>query len=62
MYAINDKYEALIMSYLDGQCTSEEARELLLWVAESEENRLYFNAIKDQYEVWSRNSFKMSLK
>ena len=59
MYAINDKYEALIMSYLDGQCTSEEARELLLWVAESEENRLYFNAIKDQYEVWSLTDFAM---
>ena len=59
MYAINDKYEALIMSYLDGQCTSEEARELLLWVAESEEHRLYFNAIKDQYEVWSLTDFAM---
>ena len=59
MYSVNDKYEALIMSYLDGQCTSEEARELLLWVAESEENRLYFNALKDQYEVWSLTDFAM---
>ena len=59
MYSVNDKYEALIMSYLDGQCTSEEACELLLWVAESEENRLYFNALKDQYEVWSLTDFAM---
>ena len=59
MYSANDKYEALIMSYLDGQCSTEEARELLLWVAESEENRLYFNALKDQYEVWNLTDFAM---
>ena len=59
MYSVNDKYEALIMSYLDGQCSAEEARELLLWVAESEENRLYFKALKDQYEVWNLTDFAM---
>jgi len=59
MYSANDKYEALIMSYLDGQCSAEEAHELLLWVAESEENRLYFNSLKDQYEVWSLTDFAM---
>ena len=59
MYSVNDKYEALIMSYLDGQCTSEEACELLSWVAESEENRLYFKALKDQNEVWSLTDFAM---
>ena len=59
MYLVNDKYEALIMSYLDGQCSAEEAHELLLWVAESEENRLYFNALKDQYEVWNLTDFTM---
>ncbi len=47
------------MSYLDGQCSTEEARELLLWVAESEENRLYFKALKDQYEVWNLTDFAM---
>ena len=47
------------MSYLDGQCSAEEARELLLWVAESEENRLYFKALKDQYEVWNLTDFAM---
>ena len=59
MYSANDKYEALIMSYLDGQCSTEEARELLLWVAKSEENRLYFKALKDQYEVWNLTDFAM---
>ena len=59
MYSVNDKYEALIMSYLDGQCSAEEARELLSWVAESEENRLYFKSLKDQYEVWNLTDFAM---
>ena len=60
MYSANDKYEALIMSYLDGQCTSEDALDLLAWVAESEENRLYFNALKDEHEVWSLTDFAMT--
>ena len=59
MYSVNDKYEALIMSYLDGHCTAEEAHELLLWVAESEENRLYFKALKEQHEVWNLTDFAM---
>ena len=59
MYSVNDKYEALIMRYLDGQCSAEEAHELLLWEAESEEHRLYFNSLKDQYEVWNLTDFAM---
>ncbi len=59
MYSVNDKYEALIMSYLDGQCSAEEAHELLLLVAESEENRLYFKALKEQHEVWNLTDFAM---
>ena len=59
MYSVNNKYDALIMSYLDGQCSAEEAHELLLWVAESEENRLYFKSLKDQYEVWNLTDFAM---
>ena len=51
MNSVNNKYEALILSYLDGQCSAEEALELLSWVAESEENRLYFKALKDQKSV-----------
>ena len=59
MFSTNDKYEALIMSYIDGQCTSEEALELLAWVAESEENRLYFNSFKEQAEVWKLTDFAL---
>ena len=59
MYSVNNKYEALIMSYLDGQCTAEEAHDLLLWVTESEENRLCFKALKEQYEVWNLTDFAM---
>ena len=59
MNSVNNKYEALILSYLDGQCSAEEALELLSWVAESEENRLYFKALKDQNEVWNLTDFAM---
>ena len=59
MYSVNDKYEALIMRYLDGQCSMEEVHDLLLWVAESEDNRLYFNTLKDQFEVWNLTDFAM---
>ena len=59
MYSVNDKYDALIMSYFDGQCSAEEARELLLWVAESEDNRLYFKSLQDEHDVWSLTDFAM---
>ncbi len=59
MYSVNDKYEALIMSYLDGQCSAEAAHELLSWVAESEDNRLFFKSLKDQNEVWDLTDFAM---
>lgn len=56
MNSVNEKYEALIRSYLDGQCSQEEALELLSWIAESEENRIYFESMKD---VWSLTDFAM---
>ena len=59
MNSVNNKYEALITSYLSGQCTPEEALELLSWVAESEDNRLYFKSLKEQDEVWSLTDFAM---
>ena len=59
MYSVNDKYDALIMSYFDGQCSAEETRELLLWVAESEDNRLYFKSLQDEHDVWSLTDFAM---
>ena len=59
MYSVNDKYDALIMSYFDGQCSAEEACELLSWVAESEDNRLYFKSMQDEYDVWTLTDFAM---
>ena len=59
MNLVNDKYEALVRSCLDGKCASEEALELLSWVAESEENRVYFKSQKEADEVWSLTDFAM---
>lgn len=59
MNSVNNKYDALIMSYFDGQCSAEEAFELLSWVAESEDNRLYFKSLKDEHEVWGLTDFAM---
>lgn len=56
MNSVNEKYEALIRSYLDGQCTPEEALELLSWLAESDENRSYFESFK---EVWLLTDFAL---
>ena len=52
----NERYDALIRSYLDGQCSQDEALVLLSWIAESEENRDYFEAFKD---VWSLTDFSL---
>ena len=59
MNLVNDKYEALVKSYLDGNCPAEDALELLSWVAESEENRIYFKTQKDADEVWKLTDFAM---
>ena len=55
----NNKYDALIKSCLDGQSSAEDALELLLWVAESEENRTYFKTQKETDEVWNLTDFAM---
>jgi len=59
MNLVNDKYEALVKSYLDGNCPAEDALELLSWVAESEENRIYFKTQKGADEVWKLTDFTM---
>lgn len=51
-----NQYDELIMSYLDGLCTSEDAQILLSWIAESDENRLHFESLKT---VWELTAFKM---
>jgi len=56
MNLTNERYDALIRSYLDGQCSQDEALALLSWIAESEENRNYFEAFKD---VWSLTDFSL---
>jgi len=59
MNLVDNKYEALIKSYLDGNCPAEDALELLSWVAESEENRVYFKSQKEADEVWNLTDFAM---
>ena len=59
MNSVNEKYDALIKSYFDGQSTAEEALELLSWFAESEDNRIAFKSQKDQDEVWKLTDFAM---
>lgn len=56
MNLANEKYDALIRSYLEGKCSQEEALELLSWIASSEENREYFEAFKD---VWTLTEFTL---
>lgn len=51
-----NQYDELIMSYLDGLCSSEDASILLSWIAESDENRLHFESLK---AVWELTSFDM---
>ena len=56
MNLANERYDALIRSYLEGQCSQDEALALLSWIAESEENREYFETFKD---VWSLTDFSL---
>lgn len=56
MNLTNEKYDALIKSYLEGQCSQDESLVLLSWIAESEENRNYFEAFKD---VWTLTDFSL---
>ena len=55
MYSANNIDDALIMSYLDGRCSSEEALNLLSWLAESTENQRYFDSFRD---VWQLTAFE----
>ena len=56
MNSANQKYDTLIMSYLDGHCSDGEAASLLSWIAESEGNRVYFESFKT---VWGLTDFHM---
>ena len=48
------KYDALIMDYLDGNCSQEDSLVLLSWLAESESNRAHFEEFK---QVWTLTDF-----
>ena len=61
MNSVNNKYEALIKNYLDGQCSAGEVLELFSWVAESEDNRLYFKLLKDEHDIWGLTDFAMPI-
>lgn len=56
MNSVNERYDAMILRYLEGQCSQDEVLALLSWVAESEENRLYFKSFTD---VWSLTDFQL---
>ena len=57
MNLANEKYDALIKSYLEGKCSQDEAFALLSWIADSEENRNYFEYFKD---VWTLTDFTLN--
>jgi len=59
MNLVDNKYEAMVKSYLDGNCPAEDALELLSWVAESEENRIYFKTQKETDALWKLTDFAM---
>ncbi len=56
MNTINPKYDNLIMSYMGGQCPSDEALALLSWMGESKAHQDYFESFKS---VWDLTSFAM---
>lgn len=56
MTTANQQYDAMMMRYLDGQCTDEEAFVLLSWIAESEANQTRFEEFK---KVWELTAFPM---
>lgn len=56
MNLANSTYDELIISYLEGRCSDEEAGVLLSWIAESESNQAYFDSFND---VWRLTSFEI---
>ena len=46
-----DRYNELIMSFLRGTCTTDEARELLTWLSESNDHKVHFDLIKSVWDI-----------
>lgn len=49
MIQVNDKYNQIILNFLQDEISVEEQKELDLWLAESSENFAYFNSVK---KIW----------
>ena len=48
---MEESIDILIVSYLKGEATNDQQKELLAWLELSEENRFYFRSIKDVYDL-----------
>ena len=48
---MEESIDILIVSYLKGEATNDQQKELLAWLGLSEENRFYFRSIKDVYDL-----------
>lgn len=48
---MEDSINILIISYLKGEATNDQEKELLAWLDLSDENRFYFRSIKDVYDL-----------
>lgn len=48
---MEESTDILIVSYLKGEATNDQQKELLAWLELSEENRFYFRSIKDVYDL-----------
>lgn len=48
---MEDSIDILIISYLKGEATNDQQKELLAWLELSDENQFYFRSIKDVYDL-----------
>lgn len=49
MKKINNKYNQLVLSFLQGDISAEKQKELLLWLDSSSKNKSYFESVK---KIW----------
>ena len=58
---MEESIDILIVSYLKGEATNDQQKELLAWLELSEENRFYFRSIKDVYDLgWIESDIRDS--
>ncbi len=46
-----EKINALIIRYLSNELSTKEQEELLTWLSQSEDNRIFFRSLKDAYDL-----------